>query len=405
MSGVVIVGAGQAGYQTAASLRQLGFGGAVTLISDEPGLPYQRPPLSKAYLLGTLDARRLLHRQEKWYADQAVTLMSDAAVEIDREGHVVVTASGESVPYDHLVLATGARHRELPIPGSDLLGVSAMRTKADADNLASWLREGAHVVVVGAGFIGLEFASVAVARGAAVHVLELTGRPLGRGVSDVTAAYVRAAHERWGVTFEFEQGLAGIGGEGGRVSSVTTTGGRTLDADVVVYGIGVLPNTDLAERAGLAVSNGIEVDAELRTTDDDISAVGDAVCFPCAQLDGTLMRLESVQNAADQARHIAGRLTGQAGHYRALPWFWSDQGDLKIQIAGLSDGYDQTLQLAGESSDGSTVLCFRKGVVVAVETINRPAEHMAARHLLAEGVAITLEEAERDGFRLEALKG
>lgn len=400
MSSVVVVGAGHAGYQTAASLRQLGFPGPVTLVSDEPELPYQRPPLSKAYLLGTFDARRLLHRQEKWYADQAVDLVRDPAVRIDRKAHRVETASGASVPYDHLVLATGARNRELPVPGSDLLGVRGMRTKADADAVAGALHEGTSVVVVGAGFIGLEFASVAVARGCRVHVIEQADRPLARGLSGPTAELVRRAHERWGVTFEFGQGLASIDGEDGRVRSVTTGDGRTLPADLVVYGIGVLPNTDLAAEAGLAVANGIQVDARLLTTDPDVSAVGDAVCFPCRQVGGVLTRLESVQNAADQARHVAARLTGKDGPYEALPWFWSDQGDLKIQVAGLSQGHDQTVELAGEAEEGSTVLCFSRGTLVAVETIGRPLDHMVARRLLAGPVALTPEEAARAGFQL-----
>lgn len=400
MSTVAIVGAGHAGYQTAASLRQLGFAGRVTLISDEPGLPYQRPPLSKAYLLGSLDERRLLHRQEKWYADQTVDLLHDAAVRIDRTAHAVETASGARVPYDHLVLATGARNRELPVPGRDLLGVRGMRTKEDADAVAGWLGEGVRVVVVGAGFIGLEFASVAVARGAQVHVLELAERSMARGLSRPTAELVRRAHERWGVTFDFEQSVASINGEDGRVRSVTTSDGRTLPVDLVIYGIGVLPNTDLAAEAGLAVADGIQVDAHLLTTDPDISAVGDAACFPCSQLGGALTRLESVQNAADQARHVAFRLTGQAGPYEALPWFWSDQGTLKIQIAGLSRDYDRTVELAHEPDDGSTVLCFSRGRLVAVETINRPADHMAARRLLTGLVPLTPEDAARSDFQL-----
>lgn len=405
MSDVAVVGAGHAGYQAAASLRQLGFAGRLTLISDEPGLPYQRPPLSKSYLLGGFDERRLLHRQEKWYADQSVDLLRDPAVRIDRAAHVVETASGTSVPYDHLILATGARNRELPVPGSDLIGVRGMRTKADADAIACWLRAGARVVVVGAGFIGLEFASVAAALGACVHVLEVADRSMARGLSHRTAELVRRTHESWGTTFGFNQSVASINGEDGRVRSVTTDDGQTLPADLVVYGIGVLPNTDLAGHAGLAVADGIQVDTQLLTSDPDISAVGDVARFPCRQIGGALTRLESVQNAADQARHVASRLTGHAGAYQALPWFWSDQGTLKIQIVGLSQGYDQTVELAGESVQGSTVLCFSRGRLVAVETINRPTDHMAARRLLTGPVALTPDEAARAGFQLQSTAG
>jgi len=402
LSSVVIVGAGQAGYQTAASLRQLGFAGRITLLSDEDELPYQRPPLSKAYLLGQLDERRLLHRQEKWYADQGVTLLCDAAVAIDRAGHAVTTASGASVPYDHLVLATGAHNRPLPVPGAELGGVFGMRVKADADALAPLLGAGARVIVVGAGFIGLEFASVAAKLGASVHVVEVADRPMARALSAETAAFFRAAHERWGTTFDFGAGLARIDGADGRVGGVTTSDGRALPADLVVYGIGVVPNTALAEAAELAVANGIVVDERLLTADPDVSALGDAVSFPCAQLGGAPMRLESVQNAADQARHVAARLLGRADVYGALPWFWSEQGDLNLQIAGLSLGCDRVVDLAGVGENEKAVLCFRGGVLVAVETVNRPADHMAARRMLAGHPELTVAEAEASGFDLTA---
>ncbi len=256
------------------------------------------------------------------------------------------------------------------------------------------------MVVVGAGFIGLELASVAAARGCSVHVLELAERPLLRGLSERTAELVRHAHEGWGVGFGFSQSVLRLDGDAGHVRSVTTSEGATLPADLVVYGIGVLPNTDLAQQAGLAVDDGIVVDARLLTSDPDVSAVGDAVRFPCVHAAGALTRLESVQNAADQARHVAARLTGRGdGPYDALPWFWSDQGELKVQVAGLSTGHDHTVELAAEEP-GSTVLCFRAGVLVAVETIDRPLDHMAARRLLAGPAGVTVQEASRPGFAL-----
>lgn len=401
MSAVVIIGGGQGGYLTAASLRQYRFAGSITIITDETDLPYQRPPLSKAYLLGESDARRLLHRQEKWYIDQDVSLIHDAAVGIDRHARTVTLASGATVSYDHLVLAMGARNRALPIPGSDLEGVTGMRVKADADALSSRLRPGTRAIVVGAGFIGLEFASVAAARGADVRVFELGDRPMSRAVSETTSQFFRAAHETWGVEFEFNHALAAINGENGQVQSVTTVDGRTLPADLVVYGIGVIPNTELAESAGLAVSNGIEVDAELVTSDPHISAVGDVVCFPCAQLGGAMTRLESVQNASDQARAVAARLTGKPAAYRTLPWFWSDQGELKLQIAGVAHGYDQTVELASEQGQ-KVVLCFKAGELVAVETVNRQTDHMIARRVLAEGAVLSPDEAAAEGFDFTA---
>ncbi|MHA7986244.1 NAD(P)/FAD-dependent oxidoreductase [Rathayibacter sp. CAU 1779] len=400
ISNVVIIGAGQAGYQTAASLRQHGFDGSITLLSDEAELPYQRPPLSKGYLLGTLDERRLAHRQERWYEDQRVTLLHDAAVGIERASHTVTSASGAELTYDHLVLATGARNRNLQLTGSDLDGVTGMRTKADADSLAARLHPGSNVIVVGAGFIGLEFTSVAAALGATVHVFELADRPMGRALTDATAEFFRVAHERRGVRFDFGQGLTSIDGSGGRVTGVTTGDGRTLDADIVVTGIGVVPNTALAEAAGLEVENGIRVDAKLVTADPHISAVGDAVSFPCRHLGGVPIRLESVQNAADHARHVAARLMGKADDYGALPWFWSDQGEYKLQIAGLSQGYDRLVDLSAVDAGQKAVLCFRDDRLVAVETVNRPGDHMIARRLLAGSPGLTVREAEQPGFTL-----
>jgi NADPH-dependent 2,4-dienoyl-CoA reductase/sulfur reductase-like enzyme len=402
VSAIVIVGAGQGGVQAAASLRQGGFDGSIALINGEPGLPYQRPPLSKAYLLGKLDARRLLLRQEHWYANQRVDLIGERAVAIDRGAHQVRLAGGADLAYDHLILATGSRNRVLPVPGAELDGVIGMRTRADADELSRRLGAGTEVVVVGAGFIGLEFAAVAAALGASVHVLELADRPMERAVSAPTSAFFRQAHEAWGVRFDFGQGLARIEGDKGRVSAVETSDGRRLPADLVVYGIGVLPDTALAEQAGLGVDNGICVDAQLLTADPDISALGDAVSFPCRYADDRMIRLESVQNAADQARAVAARLTGTPAAYAALPWFWSDQGDLKLQIAGLADGADQAVELPSPAPRQKTVLHFRAGRMVAAETVNRPGDHVLARRLLTDGAGPTPAEASAGDFDLKA---
>lgn len=398
---VVIIGGGQAGYQTAASLRQQGFAGKVTIVNNEPGLPYQRPPLSKGYLLGTLTAQHLLHRNEKWYAGQDVEVLAGHAIEIDRAGKHVVLEDGSALAYDHLVLATGARNRELPVPGADLAGVFGMKTQADADAVSERVRAAKNVVVIGAGFIGLEFASVAAKLGAKVHVLELSDRPMARALSVPTSQRFRAAHEGWGVTFDFGLGLDRIEGENGEVRRVITSDGRALEADLVVYGIGVVPNTSLAEETGLAVSNGILVDAQLRTSDPNISAVGDAVNFPCVQLGSAPTRLESVQNAADQARALAARLMDKAADYTALPWFWSDQGDLKLQIAGMSNGYDNTVELEVADEKQMIVLCFKGAELLAVETVNRPGEHMIARRILAGDAALTPEVAGVAGFNLK----
>ncbi|MBJ7450877.1 MAG: FAD-dependent oxidoreductase [Blastococcus sp.] len=398
LSSVVVVGAGAGGAQVAASLRQAGFAGSISLIHGEPGLPYQRPPLSKAYLLGRLEARKLLLRQEHWYAKQQVDLVLDRVVAVDRARRQVHLAGGGALPYDHLILATGSRNRELPVPGTHLDGVIGMRTRADADALASRVRGGVEVVVVGAGFIGLEFAAVAAAHDASVHVLELADRPMARAVSEPTARFIRSAHESWGVRFDFGQALTAIDGEG-HVAGVETSDGGRLPAELVVYGIGVVPETELAEEAGLAIENGIRVDDRLLTSDPDISAIGDAASFPSTHTGGRI-RLESVQNAVDQARHVAARLMGASISYDALPWFWSDQGDLKIQIAGLAVPGDDTVELALPDPREKSILRFRGDRLVAVETVNRPGDHVLARRILGGTAGPSPVEASAPGFDL-----
>lgn len=402
LNSVVIVGAGQGGFQVAASLRQEGYQGAITLIGDEPGLPYQRPPLSKAYLLGKISATALLFRPMDFYTQQNIELVHDQAVAVDRNNRQVRLASGRAVPYDHLVLAMGAHNRPLSVPGADAHGVFGIKTKADADELAPLAKEARHVVVVGAGFVGLEFAAVAAANGATVHVLELGDRPMARAISREMSDLFRAAHEAWGVHFEFRQGIGQILSEGGKVSGVVTAEGKTLPADLVVYGIGVIPNVQLALEAGLDIDNGIKVDSTLLTSDAHISSLGDVASFPCIQNGQKPLRLESVQNAVDQGRAIAARLVGKPAPYTALPWFWTDQGNLKLQIAGMSMGYDNTVALGTPESGQLSVLCFRDDQLVAVESCNRPGDHMAARKILARPPRLTPAEAQVPGFELKA---
>lgn len=397
---IVIVGAGQAGYQTAASLRQEGFTGSITLIGDEPGVPYQRPPLSKAYLLGKVGALALRFRPHEWFEQQRVERMQASVTRIDRDARCVELTSGEQLPYDHLVLATGARNRVPPIEGIDLDGVFGIRTLADADTLAPRVATARHVVVIGAGFIGLEFAAVAAAKGLSVQVVELGTRPMARALSVPMSEVFGTAHASWGVKLEYGQTVARVLSADGRVTAVETEGGRKLPADLVVYGIGVIPNSDLAAEAGIAVENGIRVDQHLLTNDPAISAIGDVVSFPCAWSTSAI-RLESVQNAVDQARNVAARLMGKPTPYKALPWFWSDQGELKLQIAGLSDGHDQTMLLGSIESRQVSVLCFRQNRLVAVESCNRPGDHMAARKLLARAAPLSTAQVSAAGFDLK----
>lgn len=399
----VIVGAGQAGYQVAASLRQEGFDGAITLVGDEPGVPYQRPPLSKAYLLGKVGVAALRFRPPEYFDEHRIARIQGSVAAIDRDHRQLLLTSGEKLSYEHLVLATGARNRVPSVPGMELDGVFGLRSLADADGLSQRLGHAKRAVVIGAGFIGLEFAAVAAARGISVDVLELGTRPMARAVSTVTSRVFDQAHASWGVRIHYGQSLAAILGADGHVTGVQLASGEALPADLVVYGIGVLPNAELASEAGLAVNNGIVVDTQLLTSDPAISAIGDVVSFPSPWAQQPI-RLESVQNAVDQAKTVAARLMGKPASYTALPWFWTDQGELKLQIAGLSDGHDETVVLGSVEQRQISVLCFRAGRLVAVESCNRPADHMAARKLIARHIPLSAAEASAEGFELKAFE-
>lgn len=398
---VVIVGAGQAGFQLAASLRQDGFEGDITLVGNEPGLPYQRPPLSKGYLTGKVNAQGIQFRPEKFFTDHRIRLLHGEADAIDRTNLRVTLRDGTALAYDHLVLALGAHNRALPVPGAELRGVFGLRTREDADALAARLDSARNVVVVGAGFIGLEFAAVAATKGAIVHVLELGDRPMARAVTPQASAFFSEAHRGWGVQLDFRRGLLRIAGEGGDATAVETTDGRKLPADLVVVGIGVLPNVRLAAEAGLDIENGIRVDPYLLTSDPAVSAIGDCAFFPSQHADAHI-RLESVQNAADQARAVAARLTGKPAPYAAVPWFWTDQGDLRLQIAGLLAGHDSTVTIGKPQERQFSVLCFQRGHLVAVESVNRAGDHMAARRIIARRSTCSPQEAAASGFDLKA---
>lgn len=400
---VVIVGGGQGGFQTAASLRQGGFDGSIAIIGDEPGLPYQRPPLSKEYMLGKKTREALEFRPGKFFVDNRIELVHDEAVQIDRATRRVTTRARQSFGYDHLVLATGARNRSLQVRGADLDGVHGLRSMADADRIGMHLRDARSVVVVGAGFIGLEFASVANALGTRVRMVEIAERPLERAISRETAAHLSAMHTVAGIEFLFGMALASIEGASGKVAGVRLSNGLRLDADLVVVGIGVVPNAELAAQAGLCAGGGVRVDAHLQTVDPHISAIGDCAVFPSVHARDNV-RLESVQNAVDQARTTAARILDKAEPYEALPWFWSDQADLKLQMAGLSTRHDATILLGDPASRGFTVLLFRRGELVAVECVNRAGDFMAARKLLSRKPKLLYEDALATGFDLRGFE-
>ncbi len=400
---VAIVGTGQAGFQAAASLRQAGFVGRIVLIGDEPVPPYQRPPLSKSYLAGESGLDELWLRPETFYTKQEIDLIAGETVTaIDRTGRRLRLASGGTVPWDHLVLATGARFRPLAVPGAELDGVLPLRTLADADVLRERLDEGREIVVVGAGFIGLEFASVAIARGAGVHIIEVTHHPMGRVVSAPISRFFTDAHRRWGAKISLGTGVSRILGAGGRVTGVETTDGRRLPADIVLICIGVIPNAELAGEAGLAVDNGIVVDECLVTVDPAILAIGDCANFPTPFAVGRV-RLESVQNAVDQGRCVAAHIiAGHPAPYDKVPWFWSDQGDLKLQIAGITTGHDASVLRGNPESGHFSVFCFRADRLIGVESVNQTADHVVARRLLAGDPRLTPEQAADESYDLRA---
>ena len=400
-SAVVIVGAGHAGVQAAASLRENGFDGGIILLSHEKDLPYQRPPLSKAFLKGEMDIHGLPLRAEAFFREQRIDLRLGASTtKIDRAARRVETIDGAAIEYDHLVLATGARHRRLEAPGVDLAGVFVLRTIADAAAIRERLSAGRRVVVIGAGFIGLEIAATAVSLGAEVTIVEIA-RPMGRAVSAVMSDFYLKAHNAFGAKVRLGVGVSAINGAG-KAEAVVLTDGEALPADLVVVGVGVSAEDELARACGLECANGIVVDGLLQTSDPAISAIGDCADFPNAAL-GFRTRLESVQNAVDQAKCVAARLAGKPAPYDALAWFWSDQADLKLMIAGLSHGVDAWVVRGDPETRAFSTFGFRGGKLAVVESVNRAADHAAAKRIIGTPKTLTPEEAADPSFDLRAL--
>ncbi len=399
----MIVGAGQAGYQVAESLRTEGWEGAVTLIGEEPYLPYQRPPLSKDYLLGKTDSERILYRPREFYDQSAIDLRLGTRVEtLDAGTETVTLSDGEVLEFSALVLATGARVRPLDIPGADLAGVHSLRTLKDIDAIGARLETARRVVVIGAGFIGLEFAAVARTLGKQVQVLEAMDRVMARVVQPELSEFFTRLHESHGVEIVCGAQVSALTGESGAVQGVTTADGQVREADLVVVGIGVLANQHLAEQAGIACGNGIIVDRFGETSRAGIFACGDCASYehPFA---GQAVRLESVQNAGDQARAVAAKITGKDKPYVAVPWFWSDQYDVKLQMAGLTIGCDDHV-VRGDSDSGRFSLLHYKGERLrAVEAISSPRDYIVGRMLLEKGLSPDKQQAADPGFNLKSL--
>ncbi len=390
---IVIIGAGQAAAAFAGKLRALGSDRPVTIIGDEPVLPYQRPPLSKKYLVGEATFDRLLLKPPAWYEANAVTVLtSRRAVAVDRTQRTVRLDDGQDLPYATLVLATGATPRRLPATiGGDLQGVFTLRGKADADALMADFQPGRRLIVIGGGYVGLETAAVARTRGLEVTVVELADRILKRVAAAGTADLVRDLHRSHGVDILESAAIARLVGADGHLTGAELADGRTIAADLAVVGIGVAPNAGLAEMTGLTVDDGILVDEFSRTSDPDILAIGDCVRFPYGD---RLIRLESVQNAFDQGEAAAAALIGGGGAYVPQPWFWSDQYDAKLQIAGLHHGYDRTLATEGPRPGSHAVWYFSGGVMIAVDALNYPAAFVTAKKLLEAGKRVSRADVE-----------
>ena len=381
MAHVVVVGAGQAGSAVVAKLRGLGFDGQITLVGEEPAPPYQRPPLSKAYLMGEMEEERLWLRSNAFYAEQNITLrLGEKVSAIDRAAKTL-TVGDDTLSYDHLVLTTGSTPRRLPAAiGGDLAGVYTVRTLADVDAMRAEFAPGRRVVIVGGGYIGLEAAAVARKLGLEVTVLEMAPRILQRVAAPETSDYIRALHQAHGVTILESTGLDRLLGTG-RVSGVRLQDGRELPADFVIAGVGILPGQGLAEAAGLELENGIKTDAHGRTSDPFIWSAGDCASFPYK---GGRIRLESVGNAIDQAEVVAENIMGAGKDYIAKPWFWSDQYACKLQIAGLNTGYDNIVT-RGPEGEGVSFWYYQGETLLAVDAMNDPRGYMVGKRLIEAG--------------------
>lgn len=399
---VVIAGAGQAGSQVAASLRHERFDGKIVLVGDEPALPYQRPPLSKAFLAGAIEDDLLPLRPDHFYRQHRIDLVRpDTVITIDRNHKRVHLRSGRSMPYDHLVLALGSRPRWPKQLCRGVAGVMTLRTVGDAAAIRQRLTTASDVVIVGAGFLGLEVATLARASGANVTVIDIQDFAMARVVSRTTARFFAEQHSTNGIRLILGTGAAGISVAAGRLRGLETTAGEHIDADVVLVAAGVTPNTELAAAARLDCADGIVVDQHLVTADAAISAIGDCARYPSPFAPGTV-RLESVQNASDQARSVALRLCGRARRYAAVPWFWSEQAGHKLQIAGVTAGHDSTVVRGDPASGRFSVFCFRGQRLAGVESVNSPAHHLTARRLLGAGATVTFAQAGDEEYDLKA---
>ncbi len=389
---VLIVGGGHAGSQTAVSLRQSGFDGRVVIATDEALLPYQRPPLSKAFLSGSMDRKALLLRTQDFYRNQGIEVMTKARVErIDIEAKTVVLQKGEEMHWDQLVLATGSLPRRLAVPGAGLGNVFYLRTLGDSERIREAMANAEHLTIIGGGYIGLEVAASARKANKAVTVIEMEERILKRVTSAFMSNFYQKVHETHGVAIRTDTLVTALEGNGGRVGQVHTSDGQTLATDLVIAGIGILPATRLAEAAGIDCDNGILVDETCRTSVESIWAVGDCTNHPNAIFQRR-MRVESVPNAMEQSRVVAANLTGQKKQHRTVPWFWSDQYHLKLQMAGFGTNADTEILRGSEEKEKFIRFYVQDGLIRGVDSVNCSGEFIICRKLIEQEKSIEPEQ-------------
>ncbi len=387
----IIIGASHAAAQLAPSLRQFGWEGRILVIGDESVVPYHRPPLSKAFLSGEKDIDGILIRPEAAYTKVGIEFKMNARVEkIDRAAKTVTLTTGEVLSYTKLALCTGSRVRKVSLPGSDLAGIHYLRDMNDVNGVKGDVGAGKKAVIVGGGYIGLETASVLKKLGMDVTVLEMAPRVLARVTAPELSEFYTRIHTEEGVIIKTGIAVSALEGSNGHVERVLCADGSSFDADLVVIGVGIIPNVELAVDAGLEVDNGIVVDQFARTSDPDIVAAGDVTNHPNKYYNRRL-RLESVPNASEQAKSAAASICGQEVEYNTLPWFWSDQFDLKLQIAGLSQGYDQVIIRGDSNSRSFAAFYLQEGKLISADCVNRPQEFMISKRLIAEQITVAAE--------------
>ena len=402
---VLIVGAGQSGAQAALSLRQGGFAGSIALVGEEADAPYERPPLSKDYLAGDKEAARLLLRPLDFWAARQIELRLGQRVEtVDAAAHSVTTAVGDSIGYGTLIWAAGGHPRALPLPGGDLPGVHAIRTRADVDALRAELLTATHIVIIGGGYVGLEAAAVLNKAGKSVTVLEAQDRVLARVAGEAVSRFYESEHRAHGVDVRTGVRIEALIEAEGRVAAVRTSTGD-LAADIVIVGIGIVPAVGALAAAGAVTSNGVEVDDHCRTSLPDVFAIGDCAHHANAFADGAGIRLESVQNAIDQAKTVAGVILQSPAPYHAVPWFWSNQYDLKLQTIGLSAAHDATVTRGDPASRSWSLVYLRGGAVVALDCVNMARDFVQGRALIERRARIDPGLLAQAGVPLKEMTG